>query len=948
MRNTQKDSIFEQCKKSDKNIPGDIGGGSTLSKVFLVSYLVQEMKLMSFLELGVYRGKSLFPISYSIFLNGGHTVGVDAYNAEVATEHELPIAGKAEIQEFFRTVDMEKIYQDLLVYKEECGFGNTIQIMRQTSNSYLSSLKGGEVRFDLIHIDANHDRAMVEQDYRNSINYLDEGGYIVFDDINWPGVSRVYEEAKQNSSVVFECETFGILLHQRHSLRRDHMVERLKKKLDSVYKRVPTVSQEEETKKTKISVGVLVYNQQDTIEQCLQSIISQAGDFELRVVVSDDCSTDGSWEAICNFTANQNSEHVTFETVRNPKNLGIMNNLQNVLNRCNESEYVSLIEGDDFYFSSSRLSKHLELHQKHPDLALSINGLLLLQESGTDSVYSVWSGPENPGMIDTKALIEDNYAGNLGSIFINSQVLVHLSRSVFDMFTGDWFLTIILSEFGSVRKIIDPINVYRKNGKGFWTSKSAKENNIFLLENLDRLNEYQDFAFDPDINLTRLRFFPEEDPGGFEVAEKLVVIDDIFPHSGSGFRFEEFSQILRQIPESSLYTTGQSCLVLGEDGVDELLIEFKRSNPDVANRVHKLVSHSPINAKLLYCDFLGNAYHHLLPIAEAKDIPFMFTLYPGGMFALDNEQSDEMLSKVLTSPNFAKVIVTQPIIRDYLLHKKLCSPEKIEFIWGVVVPKENLNLDICKVRYGFEKQTLDLCFVAHQYTPQGVDKGFDTFLEVARILSRKTSDVNFHIVGPWTKENHNVKGIENIVFHGRLTQDDLRKFYLDKDIIMSPNRPNMIFRGSFDGFPTAAVTDASLQKVAMLITDPLSLNGDRFIDGKEIVITPNDPRVIAKNVEFFMQNPSTLASIAEEGFKKSNLLFSGENQVQRRLDLIEATLVELDNEKPNNPEPETLDDREKPPQKFEFLIRIAKKITPGIAKRFVRKLIRLWARIRAV
>lgn len=50
--------------------------------------------------------------------------------------------------------------------------------------------------------------------------------------------------------------------------------------------------------KIKISVAVITYNQQETIRQTLDSILMQKGDFDLELVIGEDCSTDNT-RAIC-------------------------------------------------------------------------------------------------------------------------------------------------------------------------------------------------------------------------------------------------------------------------------------------------------------------------------------------------------------------------------------------------------------------------------------------------------------------------------------------------------------------------------------------------------------------------------------------------------------------------------------------------------------------------
>src|SRR5476651_23974 len=82
-------TIFEACQICDRLIPADFGGGASLSKMFLMSYLVQNQGLSSFAEIGVYRGRSFFPTAYSIHKNGGVSYAIDPYSLPYALEHDV-------------------------------------------------------------------------------------------------------------------------------------------------------------------------------------------------------------------------------------------------------------------------------------------------------------------------------------------------------------------------------------------------------------------------------------------------------------------------------------------------------------------------------------------------------------------------------------------------------------------------------------------------------------------------------------------------------------------------------------------------------------------------------------------------------------------------------------------------------------------------------------------
>lgn len=123
--------------------------------------------------------------------------------------------------------------------------------------------------------------------------------------------------------------------------------------------------------KTKISVAVITYNQQDTIAQTLESILMQKGDFNLEVVIGEDCSTDNTL-AICRKYALQNPNKV--KLLSGPKNLGITANYFRTLQACT-GEFIGDIAGDDYYCDARALEKQMFYLQSHPKVGvLGANG----------------------------------------------------------------------------------------------------------------------------------------------------------------------------------------------------------------------------------------------------------------------------------------------------------------------------------------------------------------------------------------------------------------------------------------------------------------------------------------------------------------------------------------------------------------------------------------------
>ena len=117
----------------------------------------------------------------------------------------------------------------------------------------------------------------------------------------------------------------------------------------------------------KISVGVITYNQQGTIRQTLDSILMQKGDFDLEVVIGEDCSTD-STRAICEeYTVH----HTPYTIVLLPsqKNLGIMANFARVMKACT-GDFVAICAGDDYWCDEHKLQKQLDYFHIHPEVGV--------------------------------------------------------------------------------------------------------------------------------------------------------------------------------------------------------------------------------------------------------------------------------------------------------------------------------------------------------------------------------------------------------------------------------------------------------------------------------------------------------------------------------------------------------------------------------------------------
>jgi glycosyltransferase involved in cell wall biosynthesis len=367
--------------------------------------------------------------------------------------------------------------------------------------------------------------------------------------------------------------------------------------------------------------------------------------------------------------------------------------------------------------------------------------------------------------------------------------------------------------------------------------------------------------------------------------------DHTLPFWQSPFRVREYEAILQAFPGAFVYSTWLDKWSRRQPVEFE---EFLRNRPAFASRVLPIRTGAhgpPPDIRMAYLVFLLNAFT-FVDLLERHHIPFCLELYPGGGFEPEQLGSDRMLQRLLGLPDFRRVIATQPLTRDFLIDKVGCRPEQVEYLYGgVFADPVEPSAAGPRRRYGFEKGTPDLCFVAHRYMPRGEDKGYDLFVETARSLLDRFPRARFHVVGDYDASivplDPAVAG--RIRFYGRRPSSFFPHFYSCMDAIISPSRAFQRGPGDFDGFPTGCCIEAGLQGTAVVCTDPLRLNRD-YRDGEDLVLVEPNVGSVTDRLATLLEEPERLHRIGVDGQRTFRRLFDPEVQVGGRLRLLEQEL----------------------------------------------------------
>ena len=360
-------------------------------------------------------------------------------------------------------------------------------------------------------------------------------------------------------------------------------------------------------------------------------------------------------------------------------------------------------------------------------------------------------------------------------------------------------------------------------------------------------------------------------------AEGWAILDDFFPNLLTGFRVAEYNAYLQRFPRLTIYSTLADFTAQAR--------AYAKLYPAFAARVRRFASRDAKVLPFAYLNFLNNATT-FLPYLEQRKVPFVLTLYPGGGFGIDEPASDDKLTRVCASPCLKHVIVTQKRTADYLAARHPQVPRT--FVYGCVInPLYFANRFRPRVWFGHGKPTFDVCFVAEKYMPQGRNKGYPTFIEAGRRLAAAIPEARLHVVGGFTADDWPLAELAGrVTFHGRLATQALCEFFARMDVIASPNVPFTLHAGNFDGFPTAASTEASLCGVALVVADVLNLNSE-YEAPRELLIAAPEVAAFADAMVALGHDVDRLRAVALAGQAKSRKLFAPERQIQPRVAVIE-------------------------------------------------------------
>lgn len=225
-----------------------------------------------------------------------------------------------------------------------------------------------------------------------------------------------------------------------------------------------------------VTVFCLAYNHEKYIRTTFEGFVKQKTDFKFKVLVHDDCSTDGTREIIREYTEKYPDLFETILQEHNQYQQGI-----DIEDECIfphiHSKYVAVCEGDDYWTDPNKLQLQVDYMEKHPKCSLCVHDTEKIYEDGTSTgtTFNTSKKPRNYSMEDI-ILAEPNAYFHFSSFMWRHDTMKR-KNPAFDMEgIGDYPMKLYFGSIGYIHYIPGVMSCYRLNSVGSWSAMMNADN----------------------------------------------------------------------------------------------------------------------------------------------------------------------------------------------------------------------------------------------------------------------------------------------------------------------------------------------------------------------------------------------------------------------------------------------------------------------------------------
>lgn len=148
--------------------------------------LIYEVKPEICVELGVFGGSSIYPTASALkFLARGIVYAIDSWKNSDCLEG---YTSDNPNYQWWNKINLNYIHDGFVKMLHNFGLTSYCKVLRMTGEEALNQFADESI--DILHIDGNHTENAALNDAKMYLPKVKKGGYIWFDDVNWPSTKN--------------------------------------------------------------------------------------------------------------------------------------------------------------------------------------------------------------------------------------------------------------------------------------------------------------------------------------------------------------------------------------------------------------------------------------------------------------------------------------------------------------------------------------------------------------------------------------------------------------------------------------------------------------------------------------------------------------------------------------------------------------------------------------
>ncbi len=330
--------------------------------------------------------------------------------------------------------------------------------------------------------------------------------------------------------------------------------------------------------KPLVSVLMWTFNHAEYIKQSLDSVLMQVTDFDYELVISDDCSTDGTTEILEEY---QRAHPEKIRLILSKKNLFKLNVITQRLLYEGCSPYIALTHGDDFWIDEKKLQEQVDYLENHPSFSMCFHRVLIKNETADEE--SILSPPTQVKTVyELKDIVVDNFIHTCSVVFRNTQK-ISFPKWYFKCPIGDWPLHVINAKKGPIGYLKEVMAVYRVHQGGVWSSTSAIKSRATRQQVVSCLDRFLNYRFHEIIEMNKsasmveclLESFQYENQDASKIILSKIILKKNLGVEGLT-RLLKYIEIGRKAIGLDLMIKAYACIPIKYE-FDVFLPEFKKN-----------------------------------------------------------------------------------------------------------------------------------------------------------------------------------------------------------------------------------------------------------------------------------------------------------------------------------------------------------------------------------